>query len=135
MRTISIASCALPGLLLGVCFAAAAAGPQHDSDAARSARTAIDAKSGRLLRPLTAPERGALADAVASRQRTLRQPRTEAEARPTLALTPNGKGMTMQVPSELWNTLSMQKDAQGRLHVLEADGTEIKPVVAREDVK
>lgn len=125
MRT-SIAGCALPGLLLGVCFAATAAQPQH---------SAVDAKTGKLLRTPTAQERHSMAQSVASRQRNLKQPRTEAEAKPTLAGTPNGDGLTMQVPTDLWSSLSAQKDAQGKLRVHEYEGTGQAPVVVAEDVK
>ena len=125
MRTF-IAGCALPGLMLGVCFAATAAQPQH---------AAIDAKTGKLLRAPTAQERHSMAQSVASRQRGLKQPRTEAEAKPTLRGTPNGSGTAMQVPTELWSHLSAQKDAQGKLRVLESEGTESSPVVIEEETK
>jgi hypothetical protein len=125
MRT-SIAGCALPGLLLGVCFAATAAQPQH---------SAVDAKTGKLLRTPTAQERHSMAQSVASRQRNLKQPRTEAEAKPTLKATPNGSGLAMQVPTELWSNLSVQKDAQGKLRMLESEGTESAPAVNAEETK
>lgn len=123
---ISIAGCALPGLLLGVCFAATAAQPQH---------SAVDAKSGKLLRTPTAQERSSMAQAVAARQRTLKQPRTEAEARPTLKNTPNGDGTAMQVPTELWSSLAAQKDAQGNVRISEYEGNQPAPVLNVEEVK
>lgn len=129
MRTSLIASCALPGLLLGVCFAATAAEPQQFR-ASVPAHAAIDAKSGRLLRPLTAPERNSLAKQVASRQQHLKQPRTEAEAQPSLTRAANG-GTAMLVPTSLWNDLSAQKDAQGAMRVHESEGTQA-PVVSKE---
>lgn len=125
MRTF-IAGCALPGLMLGVCFAATAAQPQH---------AAIDAKTGKLLRTPTAQERHSMAQAVANRQRNLKQPRTEAEARPTLKATANGSGTGMKVPTELWSNLSVQKDAQGKLRMIETEGTEPAPVVNAEETK
>lgn len=76
-----------------------------------------------------------MAQSVASRQRNLKQPRTEAEAKPTLKATPNGSGLTMQVPTELWSNLSVQKDAQGKLRMLESEGTESAPVVIAEETK
>ncbi|MCL1635043.1 hypothetical protein M2650_10420 [Luteimonas sp. SX5] len=125
MRT-TIAGCALPGLLLGVCFAATAATPQH---------SAVDAKTGKLLRAPTAQERSSMAKTVAARQRTLKQPRTEAEAKPTLRNTPNGTGATMQVPTNLWSSLAVQRDAQGNLRVREYEGNEPAPVLDAEEVK
>jgi hypothetical protein len=31
--------------------------------------------------------------------------------------------VAVQVPTELWNTLSVAPDSQGRMHIVEADGT------------
>lgn len=130
MKMSAIASRALPGLLLGMCFAATAAEPQQFRSAV-PAHAGIDAKTGRLLRPLTASERRSLADSVASRQRNMKQPRTETEARATLVRDPKGSGMAMQVPTSLWSTLSAQKDAQGNVRVHESEGTQA-PVVTQE---
>src|SRR3546814_9160552 len=58
---------------------------------------------------------------LAQRNRDLKQPRTEAEALPTLVRRPEG-GESMQVPTELWNTLSIRKDAQGGLRQVESSG-------------
>ena len=132
MRIISIASCALPGMLLGVCFAATAAQPQPPQAGVR-AQSAIDAKSGRALRPLTTQERSSLAQSVANRQRHLKQPATEAQARPTLMRTGSG-AMVMQVPTSLWSNLSAQKDAQGNMRMLESEGTQA-PAVKQEELK
>ncbi len=76
-----------------------------------------------------------MAKSVAARQRTLKQPRTEAEAKPTLKNTPNGTGATMQVPTNLWSSLAAQKDAQGNVQVREYEGNEPAPVVNAEEVK
>ncbi|WP_189644712.1 hypothetical protein [Luteimonas gilva] len=113
MRTTTIASCVLPGLLLGICFAASAA---------QRSTAVVDAKSGKLLRAPTAEERRDMAQAVAARQSTLKQPRTAAEAQRTLKGTPNGDGSTIQVPTELWTTLSATTDAQGKVSIREHDG-------------
>lgn len=132
MRIISIASCALPGLLLGVCFAATAAKPQPPQSGVR-AQPAIDAKSGRALRPLTMHERSNLAQSVANRQRHLKQPATEVQARPTLVRT-GGGATTMQVPTSLWSNLSAQQDTQGKMRVYESEGTQA-PVIKQEELK
>src|SRR3546814_12992867 len=66
-------------------------------------------------------QRKALGEAMAQRNRDLKQPRTEAEALPTLVRRPEG-GESMQVPTELWNTLSVSKDAQGGLRQVESSG-------------
>jgi hypothetical protein len=113
MRTTTIASCVLPGLLLGICFAASAA---------QRPTAVVDAKSGKLLRAPTAEERRDMAQAVAARQSTLKQPRTAAEAQRTLKSTPNGDGATIQVPTELWSSLSATTDAQGKVVIREHDG-------------
>ena len=119
MRTTTIASCALPALLLGIVFAANAA--QRPSDL-------IDAKTGKLLRTPTAQERQSLAKAVALRQSTLKQPKTPAEAQRTLVRRANGQ-LSMQVPESLWNTMSARTDAQGRVRVQEYDGDQAPVVV------
>ncbi len=123
MRTTTIASCALPGLLLGICFAATAAQRPTTPSAV------VDAKSGKLLRAPTAEERRSMAQAVAVRQSTLKQPRTAAEARSTFKGTPNGDGTTIQVPTELWTNLSATTDAQGTVTIREHDG-EQAPAIA-----
>lgn len=114
MRTTTIASCALPALLLGIVFAANAAQRPNGPSAV------VDAKSGKLLRTPTAQERRSMAQAVAARQRTVKQPRTEAEARPSLKQDANG--LSMQVPTNLWSTLATTRDAQGNLRMQEYDG-------------
>lgn len=123
MRTTTIASCALPALLLGIVFAANAAQRPNAPSAV------VDAKTGKLLRTPTADERRSMAQAVAARQRTLKQPRTAAEATRTLKSTPNGSGVTIQVPTELWNSMSAHTDAQGKVAIHEYDGDQA-PVVA-----
>lgn len=116
MRTTTIASCALPALLLGIVFAANAAQRPTGHSAV------VDAKTGKLLRKPTAEERQSMARSVAARQSTLKQPRTAAEAARTLRATPNGVGTTMQVPSELWSNLSASTDAQGKVVIHEYEG-------------
>lgn len=116
MRTTTIASCALPALLLGIAFAANAAQRPTGPSAV------VDAKTGKLLRTPTADERRSMAQAVAARQSTLKQPRTAAEAQRTLKSTPNGDGATIQVPTELWSSLSASTDAQGKVTIREHDG-------------
>lgn len=115
MRTTTIASCALPALLLGIVFAANAA--QRPTGHAGL----VDARTGKLLRKPTAEERQSLAEAVAVRQRTVKRPRTEAEARSTLVRKPNG-ALSSQVPTSLWSTMAAETDAQGRIRIREYDG-------------
>lgn len=116
MRTTTIASCALPALLLGMVFAANAA--QRPA----GATAAVDAKTGKLLRTPTADERKSMAQAVASRQRLIKQPRTAAEASRTFKATPNGDGSTIQVPTELWTHMAATTDAQGKITIREYEG-------------
>lgn len=116
MRTTTIASCALPALLLGIVFAANAAQRPTGHSAV------VDAKTGRLLRTPTAEERRSMAQSVAARQSTLKQPRTAAEAARTLQGTPNGTGTTIQVPTELWSTMSASTDARGKVTIREYEG-------------
>ncbi len=116
MRTTTIASCALPALLLGIAFAANAAQRPTGPSAV------VDAKSGKLLRAPTAEERKSMAQAVASRQRLVKQPRTAAEAKRTFGATPNGAGSTIQVPTELWTQMAANTDAQGKITIREYEG-------------
>lgn len=71
--------------------------------------------------PMSVEQSRALGQSMAHRNRNLKQPRTESEALPTLVRRPGGQE-SMQVPTELWNTLSVHKDAQGKLHQVESSG-------------
>lgn len=50
------------------------------------------------------------------------QPRTEGQARATMKRMTNG-ATAIRVPTELWTTLAAEKDANGTLRTIEADGT------------
>src|SRR3546814_5091653 len=58
--------------------------------------------------PMSIEQRKALGEAMAQRHRDLTQPRTEAEAPPTLVRRPAG-GESQQVRTELWNTLAVSQ--------------------------
>jgi formylglycine-generating enzyme required for sulfatase activity len=82
----------------------------------------VAASAANAAKPsLTAQERKAMAEAVARNHQYFKQPRTEAEAQPTLVRLPDGE-MSMQVPESLWNRLSVQQDAQGALKLRETEG-------------
>src|SRR3546814_8630533 len=64
--------------------------------------------------PMSIEQRQALGEAMAQRNRDLKQPRTEAEALTTLVRRPEG-GESMQGPTAQRTTRSIRNDAQGRL--------------------
>ena len=67
-------------------------------------------------------ERQAAISKIANNHRNFKQPRTMAEAARTESVRQDGT-TAVAVPEELWNELSAQVDAQGRVHVAEADAT------------
>src|SRR3546814_13430306 len=69
--------------------------------------------------PMSIEQRKALGEAMSQRNRDLKQPRTEADALPTLVRRPQG-GESMKVTTELRNTLAVSKDAQARLRQAES---------------
>src|SRR3546814_20161700 len=95
MKHMPTACCLLAGLAI------AASGPA----------SAQDARPDKP--PMSIEQRKALGEAMAQRNRDLQQPRTEAEALPTLVRRPEG-GESMQVPTALWNTLAVRKEENGR---------------------
>jgi hypothetical protein len=66
-------------------------------------------------------DRQAKIEKIKQNQRLVKQPRTMAEAAATVVRLDNGATSVM-VPTELWNSLSVQKDANGNLQVRESDG-------------
>lgn len=76
-----------------------------------------------------------MAQSIAARQRGIKQPRTEAEAKPTLKATPNGSGLAMQVPTSLWSSLSAQQDARGKMRIQEFEGNGQAPAIVEEELK
>ncbi len=90
--------CAIAGLAI------ASAAPT--AQAAKPTEKQIEAKAAKL-----AVQRG-----------NFKQPRTVAEGEATVTRMANGATGAL-VPSDLWNQLSVEKDAQGNPRVHEADGT------------
>ena len=107
------------GLLAGLAIAASGVA---------SAQTARPDKP-----PMSIEQRKAIGQSMAHRNRDLKQPRTAAEALPTLVRRPGGQE-SMQVPTELWSTLSVRKDAGGGLHQVESAGDAAPPVTKVEDL-
>ena len=90
------------------------------------------AQNARAGKPLMSIEQGkAMGQSMAHRNRNLKQPRTAAEAMPTLVRRPDGQ-TSMQVPTELWSTLSVRKDARGGQHQVESSGDTVAPATAQE---
>jgi hypothetical protein len=108
MNCTPIAWCLLAGLAVAVSGTAAA----QNTRAGKS--------------PMSIEQRKALGESMAHKNKNVKQPRTEAEAKRTLVRRPGGQA-TMQVPTELWNTLSMRKDAQGHEHQVESSGDATAP--------
>jgi uncharacterized protein with beta-barrel porin domain len=73
----------------------------------------------------------AMADNARDNHRFFKQPETMAEAAATQVQLPNG-ATAIAVPTELWNNLSVERDANGKLHVLESDGTHVPATATRE---
>jgi hypothetical protein len=85
---------------------------------------ASGAMSAHAAKPLSVAEKQAAAQAVKQNHKraNVLVPRTMAEANGTLRQTPSG-GKAISVPTELWNTLSVRKAADGSLRMVETDGT------------
>ena len=64
----------------------------------------------------------AKAEKLAAQRSNFKQPRTVAEGETTVTRMANGATGAL-VPSDLWNELSVEKDAQGNPQLHEADGT------------
>ena len=101
------------GLLAGLAIAASGVA---------SAQTARPDKP-----PMSIERNKSMGQSMAHRNRDLKQPRTEAEALPTLVRRPGGQE-SMQVPTELWSTLSVREDARGGLYQVESAGDAAPPV-------
>jgi len=80
----------------------------------------------------TAKELKAMANQTRENHRFFKQPETMVQAAATEVRMPDGT-VAMAVPTELWNNLSVEHDASGKLHVLESDGTHV-PVVAEKEL-
>ncbi len=84
-------------------------------------------------KPMTDAQKKAQAAAVAAKSRNLPQPRTMAEADATQTRLPNG-GVMVLVPTELWNHLSVTRDPDGALRLVESEG-EAVPARARKEAE
>jgi hypothetical protein len=67
-------------------------------------------------------------DLIAHNHRLFKQPKTQREAMATLVKQSDGT-VGMAVPESLWNTMSVQQNANG-MKVLEADGTAPAPAAS-----
>ena len=72
-------------------------------------------------KPLTPKERAAKAQELRQNHRNFQQPRTIAQAEARVMPTAGG-GTALATPTELWNHLSVTRDADGELQVVEAEG-------------
>jgi len=73
--------------------------------------------------PKSTPQaRKAAIDKIVKNQRSFRQPRTMSDAARTEVRAADGT-VAVAVPEELWNNLSVSKDASGQLRMHESDGT------------
>jgi len=77
--------------------------------------------AAQAAKPVSKERQAALAK-IEQNHRNFKTPKTVAEAERTKVLLANG-ATAAAVPEELWNELSAQVDAQGRMQVREADGT------------
>ena len=86
--------------------------------------------AAQAARPVSKERQAAIAT-VAKSHRNFKQPRTMADAARTESVHADGT-TGVAVPEELWNELSAQVDAQGRVQVAEADatGVAVQPEVA-----
>jgi hypothetical protein len=81
-------------------------------------------------KPLTPQERKAKAQELTQNHRTFQQPRTIAQTNAAARRLPDGT-TTAPLATELWNHLSVQRDATGQLKIQESDGA-IAPNTATE---
>lgn len=72
-------------------------------------------------KPLTPKERAAKAQELRQNHRNFQQPRTIAQAEARLMPLAGG-GTSIAAPTELWNHLSVTRDANGELQVVESEG-------------
>lgn len=92
--------------LLCIAAALAVAGTAATADAAK---------------PMTQKERKAKTTQIKQNHRNFQQPRTiaQSEAR---AMPSAGGGTSLAAPTELWNHLSVTRDADGSLGIVESEG-------------
>lgn len=73
-------------------------------------------------KPLTPQERKAKAQVIIKNHRTFQQPRTMAQTNASARRLPDGT-TSAALATELWNHLSVERDAAGQLKIRESDGT------------
>ena len=72
-------------------------------------------------KPLTPQERKAKSEALIKNHRTFQQPRTMAQTNAAARRLPDGT-TAAPLATELWNHLSVERDAAGQLKIKESDG-------------
>ena len=88
--------------------------------AAALAAAATLAAVAHAARPMTVQEREARVAAIKANHESSRQPRTMAEAAATERRL-RGGAVSVRVPTELWNQLSIDRGAAGDVRVIETD--------------
>lgn len=88
--------------------------------AAALAAGATLAAVAHAAKPMSAQEREARVAAIKANHQAFRQPRTMAEAAATEQRL-RGGGVSVRVPTELWNQLSAERGATGELRIRESD--------------
>ena len=99
---------------------------------------AAAASVAHAAKPSTTPQqRKAAVDSIKRnhKQFDATQPRTMAQANATMAQLPNGAGGAMRAPTELWNHLAVQRDAQGNPHQVETSNGAQAPATREEQAK
>lgn len=71
-------------------------------------------------KPLTQKERKAKTAQIKQNHRTFQQPRTIAQAEARVMPSAGG-GTSIAAPTELWNHLSVTRDANGELQIVESE--------------
>jgi len=82
--------------------------------------------AAQAAKPVSKDRQAAMAK-IAKNHQNFRQPKTMADAARTEVR--NSNGVAVAVPAELWNELSVQTDAQGKVQVHEADATGVAVTV------
>ncbi len=104
-------ACASAGLVLAL----AAAGAAH------AAKPIANSKPQTVKKPLTIEQKIAMGDAMARSHKPRTAPKTMAQAAKTVTFVAGG-GEGAEVSEDLQNYLSVVRDAQGNLHLIETEG-------------
>lgn len=105
------AACASAGLVLAL----AAAGT------AQAAKPIANGKPQAVKKPLTIEQKIAMGNAMASSHKPRTAPKTMTQAAKTVVFMAGG-GEGAEVSEDLQNYLSVVRDAQGNLHMIETEG-------------